>query len=346
MLLFIDIILLALGVSRGNWRGLSGGWVFEQKLKSDGGIKRMKIEIALPISNLRLLKGVLQTLHKVLFDDKKVASIFLAYFVQSHQIRILVDSEHCLCILALDPKITIADRSALKEEAELLAIEFAEAEAFLRNTCELVDREGSGDVTLTLSRDKAVGNEEPFRSLNFLNGNDKYRNEIFKPIYDAPRIVNHVWLNGCHSEQKKVEFDLESEHLLSLLRFVFRHKETQAKEKMIYLHFNFREGRVEASLEKLKHHSEGEILEPEFKQQRFRGNYLFSVPPSCAGKVYELFMGKSSGRRFIISTHDRLIFHYYHSGVFESQILLQEWIRFERFEPLYPLRLAETKMEN
>lgn len=70
---------------------------------------------------------------------------------------------------------------------------------FLKNICEIVDKEGSGDVTLTLSKDKVVANEEAFRSLNFVNSSHKYRNEIFKPQYDPPKIVNHVWLNGCHS---------------------------------------------------------------------------------------------------------------------------------------------------
>ena len=63
-------------------------------------------------------------------------------------------------------------------------------------------------MTLTLSKDKVIANEEPFRSLNFANTSDKYRNEIFKPVYDPPRIMNHIWLNGCYAdEQKKVEFD-------------------------------------------------------------------------------------------------------------------------------------------
>ena len=65
-------------------------------------------------------------------------------------------------------------------------------------------------MTLTISRDKAIANEEPFRSLNFSDSVDKYRNEIEKPLYDPPRITNHPWLNGCYSDDlKKVEFDFE-----------------------------------------------------------------------------------------------------------------------------------------
>ena len=61
--------------------------------------------------------------------------------------------------------------------------------------------------------------------------------------------MNHPWLNGCHSdEQKKVEFDIESEQLLSLLRVIYRHKESQARERMIEVNFNFREAKVEAVL--------------------------------------------------------------------------------------------------
>lgn len=79
-------------------------------------------------------------------------------------------------------------------------------------------------------------------------------------MYDPPVILNHGWLNGCSSnEQKKVDFDFESEQLLSLLRLVYRHKETQGKEKQINITFNFKEGYVTAYLEKLRHNSKGEI---------------------------------------------------------------------------------------
>ena len=95
----------------------------------------MKIEILLQIKNLRMLFGVFQTLHKVLFEDKKLAGIYLIYFSKSKQIRFLVDSDHCHCILALDPKISISDKSSIKEDAELLAIEFVQPESFLKSLC-------------------------------------------------------------------------------------------------------------------------------------------------------------------------------------------------------------------
>ena len=81
-----------------------------------------------------------------------------------------------------------------------MAIEFKEPEIFLNSFCEIVEKEVMGDVTITLSKDRAVGNEEPFRSLNFLNSNDKFRMYIFKPLYDPPIILNHNWLNGCSSQ--------------------------------------------------------------------------------------------------------------------------------------------------
>ena len=58
-------------------------------------------------------------------------------------------------------------------------------------------------------------------------------------------------------------------------------------------------------------------------------------------------MAKSSGRRFIINIQNNLIFHYYHTGVFESQVIINEWVRFERFDPVERAtgRMNETKIE-
>ena len=95
----------------------------------------MKIEIQLQIKNLRMLKGVFQTLHKVLFEDKRPVDICLIYFSNSKQIRFLVDSENCMAILALDPRISVTDKSTVKEDAELLGIQFIEAEGFLKTVC-------------------------------------------------------------------------------------------------------------------------------------------------------------------------------------------------------------------
>jgi len=74
----------------------------------------MKIDLLLQINNLRMLKGVLQTLHKILYEDKQLATIFLIYFTKSKQLRFLIDSDHCHCILALDPRIAINDKSVIK----------------------------------------------------------------------------------------------------------------------------------------------------------------------------------------------------------------------------------------
>ena len=71
-----------------------------------------------------MMKGAFQTLLKVLFEDKRPASIFFIYFSKPKQIRFLIDSENCKGIIALDPKISISDKSVVKEDCELLAIQF------------------------------------------------------------------------------------------------------------------------------------------------------------------------------------------------------------------------------
>ena len=52
----------------------------------------MKIDIVLQINNLRMLKGVFQTLYKVLFEEKKPVTIHIIYFTSQKQIRLLVDA--------------------------------------------------------------------------------------------------------------------------------------------------------------------------------------------------------------------------------------------------------------
>ena len=80
----------------------------------------------------------------------------------------------------------------------------------MRGLGDLVESQGNS-VILTLSKDKAEGGEQPFRSMNFVNMTDKIRFEIFRPIYDAPVVLNHHWLSGCSSNtSKKVEFDIEA----------------------------------------------------------------------------------------------------------------------------------------
>ena len=61
-----------------------------------------------------MLKGVFQTLHKILFEDKRKVSIILIYFPTQKQIRFLIDSENCQAIIALDPTISVADNSTTK----------------------------------------------------------------------------------------------------------------------------------------------------------------------------------------------------------------------------------------
>lgn len=46
--------------------------------------------------------------------------------------------------------------------------------------------------------------------------------------------------------------------------------------------------------------------------RKYEGNYLFSITPQQAGRIYELLIGKSSGRKFFINVSNCLIFCYYH----------------------------------
>lgn len=77
----------------------------------------MKIEIELQIKGLRCLKGLMQTLLKVFFDQKENVNIYLVYFCQSKQIRFLVNSEHCKAVLAIDPRVSISDKSTTKQDS-------------------------------------------------------------------------------------------------------------------------------------------------------------------------------------------------------------------------------------
>ena len=94
----------------------------------------------------------------MLFSSKEKASIFLVYFMEPRQIRFLVDSENCMAILAIDARISISDKSTRKEGSELVVIQFKEGESLLRSLCELVEKEGVGDVTFALSKDKCKEN--------------------------------------------------------------------------------------------------------------------------------------------------------------------------------------------
>jgi hypothetical protein len=45
-----------------------------------------------------------------------------------------------------------------------------------------------------------------------------------------------------------------------------------------------------------------------------------------------------------IDTHNRIIFSYYQEGVFESQVLVKDWMMFESFKGQHQ-RLHEPKTE-
>lgn len=97
----------------------------------------MRFDIELQVKGLRCLKGLFNTLLKVLFSSKEKASIYLIYIIQLKQIRFLVHSENCMVILAVDPRISISDKSSTKnkEKTDLLVIEFKDGEALLRSLC-------------------------------------------------------------------------------------------------------------------------------------------------------------------------------------------------------------------
>ena len=80
----------------------------------------MKIDIVLQINNLRMLKGVFLSLYKILFEEKKPVSIHIIYFTQQKQIRLLIDAESCKTILAIDPRVSVSDKSVLKEDTEIM----------------------------------------------------------------------------------------------------------------------------------------------------------------------------------------------------------------------------------
>jgi hypothetical protein len=82
----------------------------------------MRFDIELQVKGLRCLKGLFNTILKVVFSSKEKASIFLVYFLEPKQIRFLVNSENCMAILAIDPRISISDKSSKKEGSELLVI--------------------------------------------------------------------------------------------------------------------------------------------------------------------------------------------------------------------------------
>lgn len=47
----------------------------------------------------------------------------------------------------------------MKENAELLAIEFKDGEKILQAFCDMADREGFEDITMNLSKDKPSGTD-------------------------------------------------------------------------------------------------------------------------------------------------------------------------------------------
>lgn len=81
------------------------------------------------------MKGVMQTLQKVFMDNKEKVNIYLIYFASMKQIRFLVNSEHCMAVIAIDPRVSNEDKSVIKESSELLAIEFKRPDTFLDDFC-------------------------------------------------------------------------------------------------------------------------------------------------------------------------------------------------------------------
>lgn len=50
----------------------------------------MKIHIVFPIKNLRILKGIFQTLSKFILEEKKIGRITLIYFTKHKNLRFLI----------------------------------------------------------------------------------------------------------------------------------------------------------------------------------------------------------------------------------------------------------------
>lgn len=86
-----------------------------------------------------------------------------------------------------------------------------------------------------------------------------------------------------------------------------------------------------AQLERFKHNSYGQITYHSFRALKYDGDYTYSIKTEYAAKIYELFLGKSSGSKLFIDTHNRIVFSYYQEGVFESQVLIKDWMMFENF---------------
>lgn len=100
--------------------------------------------------------------------------------------------------------------------------------------------------------------------------------------------------------------------------------------------FQFSQGKVCAQFERFKHNSEGQITYHNFRAPKYDGDYTYCIRTEYAAKIYELFLGKSSGSKLFIDTHNRIIFSYYQEGVFESQVLIKDWMMFENFTPHHP----------
>jgi hypothetical protein len=77
----------------------------------------MRFDIGLQIKSFRCLKGLFNTFNKVIFNSKEKADIFLIYYLESKQLRILVNSNNCLAIVALDPRIKTFDKSSVKQDS-------------------------------------------------------------------------------------------------------------------------------------------------------------------------------------------------------------------------------------
>lgn len=85
------------------------------------------------------------------------------------------------------------------------------------------------------------------------------------------------------------------------------------------------------------HYSEGQITYHAFLAQKYNGDYSFTVRTEYAAKIYEFFLGKSSGSKLFIDTQNRIVFSYFQEGVFESQVLIKDWLMFESFTGQHPL---------
>jgi len=74
----------------------------------------MRFDLEIQIQGLRCLKGIFSRLQKCLFSHKQMPRIFLIYFLESKQLRFLIDSEECKTIVAIHPYLITKNQSSQK----------------------------------------------------------------------------------------------------------------------------------------------------------------------------------------------------------------------------------------